>query len=122
MSSARRRKALPPKRYLAALYAVVHGNAKRPHFVAFGKSFDAFEAQLRRMVGAEDGVTDALFQFTKPVFGSYFWCPRGSWICAGFGCKLLSGHGERAWPRHCSAMLRTIETPVSGRTGKRNAR
>ncbi len=45
------------------------------NFVAFGKSFDAFEAQLKRMVGAEDGITDALFQFTKPVSGSYFWCP-----------------------------------------------
>jgi len=45
------------------------------NFVAFGKSFDAFEAQLRRMVGAEDGITDALFKFTRPVSGSYFWCP-----------------------------------------------
>lgn len=44
-------------------------------FVAFGKSFDAFEAQLRRMVGAEDGITDALFNFTRPISGSYFWCP-----------------------------------------------
>ena len=45
------------------------------NFVAFGKSFDAFEAQLKRMVGAEDGITDALFKFTQPVSGSYFWCP-----------------------------------------------
>ena len=45
------------------------------NFVAFGKSFDAFEAQLKRMVGAEDGITDALFKFTLPVSGSYFWCP-----------------------------------------------
>ena len=44
-------------------------------FVAFGKSFDAFEAQLRRMIGAEDGITDALFRFTRPVTGAYFWCP-----------------------------------------------
>lgn len=44
-------------------------------FVAFGKSFDAFEAQLKRMVGAEDGVVDALFGFTQPVSGAYFWCP-----------------------------------------------
>ncbi|HWP57042.1 MAG TPA: Dyp-type peroxidase [Candidatus Acidoferrales bacterium] len=44
-------------------------------FVAFGKSLDAFEAQLRRMVGAEDGITDALFQYTRPIAGSYFWCP-----------------------------------------------
>jgi putative iron-dependent peroxidase len=44
-------------------------------FVAFGASFDAFEAQLRRMLGADDGVTDALFKFTRPVTGAYYWCP-----------------------------------------------
>lgn len=44
-------------------------------FVAFGRTLDAFEAQLRRMVGAEDGITDALFRFTRPVSGAYFWCP-----------------------------------------------
>jgi len=44
-------------------------------FVAFGKSFDAFEAQLRRMVGLEDGTTDALFQFSRPRTGGYYWCP-----------------------------------------------
>ncbi|MCF8178401.1 MAG: Dyp-type peroxidase, partial [Sulfuritalea sp.] len=51
------------------------GNAAGLVFVAFGKSFAAFEAQLKRMVGAEDGVTDALFRFTRPVTGAYFWCP-----------------------------------------------
>lgn len=44
-------------------------------FVAFGRSFDAFESQLQRMVGAEDGTQDALFQFTRAISGSYFWCP-----------------------------------------------
>ena len=44
-------------------------------FVAFGASLDAFEAQLRRMVGLDDGVTDALFKFTRPVTGAYYWCP-----------------------------------------------
>lgn len=44
-------------------------------FVAFGKSFDAFEAQMKRMVGAEDGIPDALFSFTRPITGSNFWCP-----------------------------------------------
>jgi putative iron-dependent peroxidase len=44
-------------------------------FVAFGRSFDAFEAQMRRMVGEEDGITDALFRFTRPLTGAYFWCP-----------------------------------------------
>lgn len=44
-------------------------------FVAFGRTLDAFEAQLRRMIGAEDGIRDALFRFTRPISGSYFWCP-----------------------------------------------
>lgn len=44
-------------------------------FVAFGKSLDAFEVQLRRMAGIEDGIVDGLFRFTRPTSGSYFWCP-----------------------------------------------
>ena len=44
-------------------------------FLAFGKSFDAFEAQMRRMTGAEDGIVDALFRFSRPLSGAYFWCP-----------------------------------------------
>lgn len=44
-------------------------------FVAFGDTLDAFEAQLRRMLGFDDGIADALFKFTRPVSGAYFWCP-----------------------------------------------
>ena len=44
-------------------------------FVAFGKSLNAFEAQLKRMAGLEDGIADALFRFSKPVTGGYYWCP-----------------------------------------------
>jgi len=44
-------------------------------FVAFGKTFAAFETLLRRMIGADDSIRDALFRFTRPVSGSYFWCP-----------------------------------------------
>jgi len=44
-------------------------------FVAFGRSLQAFEAQLRRMTGQEDGVADALFRFSRPISGSHFWCP-----------------------------------------------
>ena len=51
------------------------GGGSGLQFVAFGRTFDAFEAQLRRMTGAEDGVSDALFGFTRPVTGAYFWCP-----------------------------------------------
>ncbi|HJV28847.1 MAG TPA: Dyp-type peroxidase [Aromatoleum sp.] len=44
-------------------------------FVAFGHSLDAFEAQLRRMAGLEDGIVDGLFRFTRPTTGGYYWCP-----------------------------------------------
>jgi len=44
-------------------------------FVVFGHSFQAFEALLNRMLGLDDGITDALFNFTRPVTGSYLWCP-----------------------------------------------
>ncbi len=44
-------------------------------FVAFGKSLDAFEAQMRRMAGLDDGVTDALFGISRPLTGAQVWCP-----------------------------------------------
>ncbi|HYD77384.1 Dyp-type peroxidase [Ramlibacter sp.] len=44
-------------------------------FVAFGHSHAAFEAQMRRMAGQDDGIVDALFGISKPVTGAYFWCP-----------------------------------------------
>ena len=45
------------------------------YFVAFGESFEAYEALLQRMVGMDDGVVDALFSISQPVSGAYFWCP-----------------------------------------------
>ncbi len=44
-------------------------------FAAFGCTLDAFEAQMRRMAGQEDGVVDALFGFSRPLNGAYLWCP-----------------------------------------------
>ncbi len=44
-------------------------------FTAFGNSFYAFETQMQRMAGLEDGILDALFRFSRPVSGSNFWCP-----------------------------------------------
>lgn len=44
-------------------------------FAAFGKSFEAFELQFQRMVGADDGITDALFKISKPLNTNFFWCP-----------------------------------------------
>ncbi len=53
----------------------VQGNQAGLMFVSFGASFDAFESQLKRMCGAEDGIVDGLFSFTRPLGGGYFWCP-----------------------------------------------
>lgn len=53
----------------------VDGGKEGLVFVAFGHSFDAFEALLNRMVGLEDGIVDGLFRFTRPVSGANYWCP-----------------------------------------------
>ena len=44
-------------------------------FIAFAASLDPFERMLKRMAGLEDGVSDALFTFSRPVNGAYYWCP-----------------------------------------------
>lgn len=58
----------------------VQGRQAGLMFVAFGHSLDAFEAQMRRMAGLDDGIADALFTLSRPTSGAYFWCPplRGS--------------------------------------------
>lgn len=44
-------------------------------FIAYGESLDRFERVLRRMLGLDDGIVDALFTFSRPVTGGYYWCP-----------------------------------------------
>lgn len=44
-------------------------------FAGFGCSFYAFEVQMRRMSGKEDGIADGLFQMSSPTENSYYWCP-----------------------------------------------
>ena len=44
-------------------------------FIAYGATLDAFETVLRQMAGLSDGVRDALFTFSRPVNGGYYWCP-----------------------------------------------
>lgn len=39
------------------------------------ESFEPEAFVLRRMAGQEDGIIDALFRFSRPVTGAYFWCP-----------------------------------------------
>lgn len=51
------------------------GLAQGLEFIAYAESLDRFERVLRRMAGEEDGVADALFTFSRPVTGGYYWCP-----------------------------------------------
>lgn len=51
------------------------GSSEGLVFVAFGASFDAYEALARQMLGLNDGITDALFRFTRPITGNFYWCP-----------------------------------------------
>ncbi|MCP1478104.1 putative iron-dependent peroxidase [Pseudomonas chlororaphis] len=44
-------------------------------FLAFGHSLQAFEVQLRRMSGLEDGIVDGLYRMSRPITGGYYWCP-----------------------------------------------
>ena len=44
-------------------------------FVAFGCSYAAFEAQLGRMYGRDDGIQDGLMAISDPLELAYFWGP-----------------------------------------------
>ena len=44
-------------------------------FIAYGRSLDAYDQILKRMTGLEDGIVDALFSFSTPITGGYYWCP-----------------------------------------------
>ncbi len=65
----------PPAFLLRRSMSWARGRQAGLVFVAFGHSLDAFEAQLRRMLGLDDGITDALFRFSMPTDGACFWCP-----------------------------------------------
>ncbi|MBH3309332.1 Dyp-type peroxidase [Pseudomonas mosselii] len=58
-------------------------------FVALGFSLDAFEVQLRRMSGLEDGVVDGLYRFSRPLTGGDYWCPPLAEV--GADLRLLLG-------------------------------
>lgn len=44
-------------------------------FIAYGESLGRYERVLRRMLGLDDGVVDALFRFSAPMTGGYYFCP-----------------------------------------------
>jgi putative iron-dependent peroxidase len=45
------------------------------YFVAYGATLDAFERQLIRMSGHDDGIVDGLFSFSRALTGGYYFCP-----------------------------------------------
>ena len=49
--------------------------AKGLEFISYVAHLDTFERQMRRMAGLDDGIADALFSFSRPVTGGYYWCP-----------------------------------------------
>jgi porphyrinogen peroxidase len=65
----------PPAFLLRRSMPWLDGDTAGLSFLAFGRSFDAFEAILSRMLGVQDGVLDGLFQYSRPVSTAYFWCP-----------------------------------------------
>ncbi len=52
-----------------------NGGIKGLEFICYVAHLDTFERQMRRMAGLDDGIADALFQFSRPVTGGYYWCP-----------------------------------------------
>jgi len=44
-------------------------------FMSFCENLDRFEVQMLRMAGLSDGITDALFTFSKILNSAYFYCP-----------------------------------------------
>ena len=44
-------------------------------FISFVHALDTFETVMRHMLGLDDGIVDALFTFSRPVTGGYYWCP-----------------------------------------------
>ena len=66
MCNARRKKALIRQPSFCAGPCLGRCNASGADVCIFGASLDAFEAQLHRMAGLDDGVTDALFGVSRP--------------------------------------------------------
>jgi putative iron-dependent peroxidase len=45
-------------------------------FISYVAALETFEVMMRRMAGLDkDRIADALFTFSRPVTGGYYWCP-----------------------------------------------
>jgi putative iron-dependent peroxidase len=65
----------PPAFMLRRSLPWATGNEQGLEFIAYVESLGRFERPLRRMLGHDDGIVDALFTFSRPVTGGYYWCP-----------------------------------------------
>ncbi|MCL4461576.1 MAG: Dyp-type peroxidase [Nitrospirae bacterium] len=65
----------PPATMFRRSMPWARGDRQGLEFIAFARSLSAFDRILRRMAGLEDGIPDALFSFSRPLTGGYYWCP-----------------------------------------------
>lgn len=66
----------PPAFMIRRSMPFAAGNLQGLEFISYVARLDTFEAMMRRMAGLDkDGITDALFKFSRPVTGGYYWCP-----------------------------------------------
>jgi putative iron-dependent peroxidase len=66
----------PPAFMVRRSMPFASGNLQGLEFISYVAALDTFEVMMKRMAGLdEDGITDALFKFSRPVTGGYYWCP-----------------------------------------------
>jgi putative iron-dependent peroxidase len=66
----------PPAFMVRRSMPFASGDLQGLEFIAYVAELDTFERMMRRMAGLDrDGITDALFNFSRPVTGGYYWCP-----------------------------------------------
>jgi putative iron-dependent peroxidase len=66
----------PPAFMVRRSMPFVSGRQNGLEFISYVANPDTFEVMMRRMAGLDaDGIADALFTFSRPVTGGYYWCP-----------------------------------------------
>ena len=66
----------PPAFMVRRSMPFVSGKENGLEFISYVARLDTFEVMMRRMAGLDkDGIADALFTFSRPVTGGYYWCP-----------------------------------------------
>ena len=101
------------------------------YFVAYGATLDAYERVLSRMLGREDGTVDALFRFTRPVSGGYYFtCPPVRGEDRSFGavsvrrnrCRRRRHRARTLAALRCASSWATVRAPPACTTSPRSKR